>query len=228
MQSSLKNWKPCKICGYQYPEDHYMFTIESPFDEPELVGHDICYDCRRGLVKNKSKYERWLYRYTHYEEWQEQEKAGLKERGKVYREKNKDKEKERKHKWYLENKNIVKARMHRRAARQRELPNSFSGQDWERCLSYFNHSCAYCGRHQGLWHFIAADHFIPLNDSCSPGTVPENIVPACHGIDGCNNSKWAKNPHEWILDKFGKKHGIKIIGRIQAYFKWVEEQKDVR
>lgn len=71
-----------------------------------------------------------------------------------------------------------------------------------------------------------ADHWIPLVYDDCPGTVPENIVPLCHsikdGAGGCNNSKQALDPYQWLIDKFGKRKAEEIFTKIQAYFEMVK------
>lgn len=108
----------------------------------------------------------------------------------------------------------------KRYMRKKQLPFAFTAQDWRRCLEYFNHRCAICGRPRGLWHTLAPDHWIPLADKRpdNPGTVPTNIVPLCHGQDGCNNSKLNHSPEEWLAGRYSKSKATQILARIQAYF----------
>lgn len=121
-----------------------------------------------------------------------------------------------------------KAASHRRLARKRNLPYAFTSDDWSRCLEYFNHRCAVCGRPQGLWHIIAADHWIALADLNCPGTIPSNIIPLCHakkdGTDGCNNRKKDVNPKDWVIRSFGDKEAKKILARVEGYFSWLIQQ----
>jgi hypothetical protein len=112
---------------------------------------------------------------------------------------------------------VGKAAKHRRKARKRALLSSFTGKDWQSSLNFFGGCCAVCGRQPGLWHTIAADHWIPLASSDCPGTVPWNIVPLCHGNGGCNNSKQDKSPRDWLIDRFGKRKGRAILQRIEVY-----------
>ncbi len=116
---------------------------------------------------------------------------------------------------------------HRRRARKRNLPHTFTAQNWQRALDYFGDCCAVCGRPQGLWHTLAADHWIPLSDPRfdNPGTVPTNIVPLCHGEGGCNNRKNNHDPVEWLQSTFGARKAAKILSRIEQYFQWVKEQE---
>lgn len=111
----------------------------------------------------------------------------------------------------------VVADRHRRRARERRFPASFTPQDWLVAVAYFDGCCAVCGRPPGLWHKLSADHWIPLTSPDCPGTVPWNIVPLCHGVDGCNNQKNDRNADEWLVAKFGKRKGRAIQKRIEDY-----------
>lgn len=123
----------------------------------------------------------------------------------------------------------VHASVHRRMARKRELPARFNIKDWRRCLDYWNGCCAYCGNPPGLWHVMAIEHFVPLSNPNCPGTIPENILPACHakkgGSGGCNNTKIGRDTEQWLIEKFGKRKAQKILARIHVYFDYVKELK---
>lgn len=107
-----------------------------------------------------------------------------------------------------------------RRVRKRGLPCDFTASDWRRCLDYFNHRCAVCGRPAGLWHRLAQDHWIPVTDPRpdNPGSVPSNIVPLCHGVGGCNNNKQNKDPLMWLRSQLGDKRANLVLARIEAYF----------
>lgn len=115
------------------------------------------------------------------------------------------------------NADLIRARNHRRYARLRGLEDTLTAQDWRAALQYFDGHCAVCGRPPGLWHTLSADHWVPLTSPDCPGTVPWNIVPLCHGVDGCNNSKGNRNAREWLVEKFGKRKGRAIQNRIEDY-----------
>jgi hypothetical protein len=122
---------------------------------------------------------------------------------------------------------ITRIANHKRIARKKSKPFNFTKNDWQRALDYFNHRCAVCGRQfNDLFgeRKAAADHWIPLANSNCPGTVPTNIVPLCHGIDGCNSSKNRTLPMDWLMKKFSKRKAEQINKRIQDYFAWVKEQ----
>lgn len=115
-----------------------------------------------------------------------------------------------------------KANDERRRALKRQLPAEFTANDWNNALTYFHDCCAVCERPPGLWHTLAMDHWIPLSSPECPGTIPTNIVPLCHGVDGCNNSKHNSDPHNWLIRKFGKSKSKKIEERIVTYLNWLK------
>lgn len=121
---------------------------------------------------------------------------------------------------------VVAVRFHRRRARVRSLPNTLTTAEWTHCLDYFNHRCAVCGRPVGLWHVIAADHWIPVSHPECPGTVVSNMIPLCHarrdGEGGCNNLKLNKSPEQWLIQDYGRRKAAEILKRIQAYFDWLK------
>jgi hypothetical protein len=110
-----------------------------------------------------------------------------------------------------------------RRARKRGLPNTFTIEQWEQALNYFDGCCAICGRQLNdmFGEFkAAADHWIPLSyqGDDNPGTVATNIIPLCQGLNGCNNRKNNTMPNEWLKREFGKRKAKKIMIRIQEYF----------
>ena len=121
-----------------------------------------------------------------------------------------------------QNRSTYDARFHRYRARKRGLPAAFSDADWLRATAYFGGCCAVCGRPPGLWHTMAQDHWIPLTSPECPGTIPCNILPLCHGIEGCNNSKGDRDPVKWLTWKYGKSKANVILERIRAYFASLE------
>lgn len=130
---------------------------------------------------------------------------------------NKDAIKDNIRRWNDQNPDMVRAQRHRRLARKRSLPDAFTASDWQHAVDFFGGCCAVCGRPPGLWHTLAADHWIPLASPDCPGTVPHNIVPLCHGEGGCNNAKQSRTAAEWLTTTFGKRKGLAILRRIEAY-----------
>ena len=76
----------------------------------------------------------------------------------------------------------------RRKEIMEQLPYTFTEEEWQQCLEYFDYSCAYCGSKKN----IQQDHFVSImNDG--PYTK-NNMVVAC-GF--CNPSKSDSNFFEW-------------------------------
>lgn len=119
-----------------------------------------------------------------------------------------------------------RAARHRREARKKSLPDTLTSAQWQRCLDYWCGCCVYCGRTADLFRSIALDHFVALSDPGCPGTTVLNVLPACHGAEGCNNSKCARPAAEWLESKFGVRKAKRILGRIADYFEWVQQQTD--
>ena len=116
----------------------------------------------------------------------------------------------------------------RRRGRKNGLPCTFTSTDEKRALDYFNGRCAICERPlRDLFgeRTVSMDHWIALSDPRldNPGTVPENMVPVCFGIDGCNSKKGARDPEEWLIADFGKKKAQAILKRVQTFFSQVRE-----
>lgn len=113
------------------------------------------------------------------------------------------------------NPGVSRSALARRRARKANLPDTFTAQDWQRCLSHFSGCCAVCGRSTAT---LAMDHWIPLSSPDCTGTIPANIVPLCHGDLGCNNRKADKDALTWLVEAFGEKEGRQIFDKVQAYF----------
>lgn len=109
----------------------------------------------------------------------------------------------------------------KRRALRRKYPQRFSEADWQNCLVYWGGRCAICKRLPGNGRKLSMDHWIPLTDPDCPGTVAINIIPLCHGIGGCNNSKGQKRPDIWLTERYGSILANIFLKRIEAYFEWV-------
>lgn len=112
----------------------------------------------------------------------------------------------------------IRTRNRLRSTKQKDLPNTLTMSNWEYALTYWKGCCAVCGRPPGLWHTLAMDHWIPLANPDCPGTVPTNIIPLCHGVDGCNNNKKDKDPNIWLVQKYGPKKAKAKLKEIETYF----------
>lgn len=122
---------------------------------------------------------------------------------------------------------VYKAIKQRRRARELDLPDTFTSEDWLYALDYFNHCCAVCGRsfaESNGDYKPHADHWIPLSSPSCPGTVPTNIVPLCGGRSGCNQSKSSKMPVDWLYLIYDEKCAQEILERIERYIKHIAER----
>ena len=82
---------------------------------------------------------------------------------------------------------------HKRRAKAQSLPRDFTLSDWENVLSYFDYSCAYCGKSRDN---LQMEHVIPLNKFGA--FTPSNIIPAC---SSCNASKRDRDLLEWYSQR---------------------------
>lgn len=208
----------CKACAKKY---NHQWRDAHP-----------TYDCEYDKTHKEQRlaYEK-TYRITHREQqtlrWRARHHANKLARNaysRQYNKINRDRLREYERQYRLQNPDKLKTKSHRRNTIKKALPVSFTAMDWRFALEYFGGRCAVCGRQQGLWHTLAMDHWIPLSSLDCPGTIPTNIVPLCHGQDGCNNSKNNHDPREWVINTFGARRGKQILARIEAYFASFEVQ----
>lgn len=114
--------------------------------------------------------------------------------------------------WNKENYYKVRLAEQKRYARNKSLPDTLTLEEWENCVNYFSLKCVYCGEHVER---LSMDHFIPLANSACPGTVIDNILPAC---TTCNIRKNDCDPYVWIYRSFETHQALHVICTIQMYF----------
>jgi hypothetical protein len=142
-----------------------------------------------------------------------------------YRQENAERIRQNRQRHRQNNPELYRIYWQRRRTQKRSLPNAFTVSQWEKCLNYFGHHCATCGKSLTKTEVLTtphADHWIAITDSRpdNPGTTPDNMVCLCRS---CNSSKFNKNPIEWVHLAFPDK-AAEIIARIEAYFEWVRSQ----
>lgn len=104
-----------------------------------------------------------------------------------------------------------------RQARLRQLPNTFTPQQWEQCKQYFQNKCVFCGE---SWSGVEPNFFIGLSNEHCPGKVVSNIVPSCKS---CAMSRRDMDVKAW----FWHKHRLSDVGieqrlaPVYAYFESV-------
>jgi len=92
--------------------------------------------------------------------------------------------------WRKNNPDSCRAQNHRRRAKLRAAPGSFTANDIRVLLKKQNGKCFWCGEDMKGKHTI--DHFVPLGKGSND---PSNLVLACRP---CNSRKYTKMPNEFI------------------------------
>ena len=105
-----------------------------------------------------------------------------------------------------------------------------SATDWPYVLALWGERCSYCGiSADDLGERLTCDHFYPLSDEHSPGSVIENLVPACKT---CNRTKGDSDPFVWLVARHGQVAGLKraraIVHHLVIARRWKVEQKRQR
>lgn len=114
------------------------------------------------------------------------------------------------------NRALMNLKETRRRARKRNLPDTFTHQDYERMMTYWGDCCAITGAADNL----QLDHWIPLNSPDCPGTVPTNIIPLSASM---NASKQDKDPAQWLRKVFASDIADEILTKITSYFQYLRE-----
>lgn len=173
--------------------------------------------------KSRMQSKKWyqLNREAHYQQglrWYknnlEKARAISRKAARKYKKLNPEKVKQ----WQQNNPELVRAYCQQYRARKRKLSDTLTVNQWKACKEYFNHSCAYCGKHLKRLH---QEHFVPV--SKGGGYTANNIIPACKS---CNSSKKDSDFFDWyptrpFYSKLREKRILKYLnydklGRQQA------------
>lgn len=153
---------------------------------------------------NKEKILKYAkeYRQSHKEyfdkyakEYRQLNRNYFSEYGKEYRKNNKWRFKEYQERYYQNNKEKFKMRTSLYNSRKLLLPSELTRTQWNDTVSFFNGTCAYCGKPNivnGNRRRMTQDHFVAVTKG--GGYTKENIVPACKR---CNCSKSNKDFSYW-------------------------------
>lgn len=224
----------CSKCNQEKPLTQTFFSRRA---DGKYGFNARCKECLREIRASEYSQER-IKRYTaenkdqlreNLKRWRNKNRQYWKEYMHEWSKKNADHRRKYMRHWLEENRAVAQAKSHRRRARQMGLPDTLTAAQWQQAIEYFNGCCAVCNRQlRDLFktHTVAADHWIPLFDPLCPGTIVENIVPLCHGVDGCNNRKGDREPSKWLISQFGKRKADIIQRRINKYFEWAIGQKN--
>lgn len=99
---------------------------------------------------------------------------------------------------------------HKRRQRAFSLPWRWTLADWEKCKAAWKNKCAYCGKKAVN---LTQEHFIPIVHPDCPGTVPENMLPACLS---CNCSKGGIHPTELPISETRMEQILQYLTSIRA------------
>jgi hypothetical protein len=209
-------FKRCKVCGK-------TLEIKSNFylDKNSLDGYAMrCMQCTKHKYDNLDKSDSKKAKSEKIKEPKpkkkplsdEELKAKNKQRHFNYYWKNKEKiierrkiRKENGYKYSSEKEKKSKVvRNQKRRANLKNLPNTFTLEEWEYCKAYFNNKCCYCGEDAPLQQ----EHFIPVS-KMGPFTA-DNILPSC---GSCNVKKQDKDFFEWYPTEpfYSKENETKIL-----------------
>lgn len=219
----------CKECKNKHSREYYEQNRDKVLERQKEFD-------KKYYERNKDKI---LSRQKTY---REQNKDKIAKKNKEYREQNKDKIAARRKEWYEQNRErelehkkkyyqSPKGQISRfnkgvkRRAKERELGNGITAEQWIECMSFFGWECAYSGKYLGgkqNQSVRSLDHIIPLNK----GGANEiwNVVPMFRSF---NSSKGDKNIEEWYRnqDYFNEERLTKIREwQEYAYNKYNKEE----
>lgn len=227
--------KRCTLCGEYFPPTLEFFFKNNQVKSGLQARCKKCFTLKRQpkeLAWKKENPDRIReatrrYRSKHPEElvrnaersrrWRKENPEKARESAHKSRRKNAEKIRERIRNWMVANPHKKAVQIQRRRTLKRALPSTFTHEQWQRCLEWWNHTCAYCGAQQSFWHVLEQEHFVPL--TLGGGYTPDNIIPACKN---CNSKKRNTPPQEWLAKHFGKSKAKSIATRIRVYFDWIK------
>lgn len=232
MDTQDSTTKTCSKCGREHPATtaHFYRNGRGAFGL-QSVCKSCANDRNKQWHKDNPEQSRALYQRKQARKM-ERDPIGTKSsaavRSKRHYEANRDTKREQSResmaKWRALHRDIHRLREHQRRQNLRDKPFDFTVDDWNETQAWFEHKCVYCGRAADMWTVLAPDHVIPIVSPDCPGTIPSNIVPACHarkgspaGLVGCNQSKGARDLNSWLVSRFGPAKARKITRRITEF-----------
>jgi hypothetical protein len=230
--------KKCSKCGEEKPATTDYFKKGDPYHYQYGV-RGVCKVCESNAAKERRQTPEGQKRQREYHE---KNRDARNAKSREYYQAHRDEFIKKARQYAIDNREKMREweRRYRRKthhissynrrSRKALLPVSFSAEQWIQCLDYWHHRCAVCGRPRGLWHTLAAEHWIAVADPRpdNPGNVPWNIVPMCHarkgsnGLNSCNTSKGDKDPIAWLFSYYNKERAANVLKKIQDYFEWAK------
>ena len=213
--------KRCTKCGEYFQPTTEYFRKRADI---KCGLNPSCKSCENIVTRNKYNQDIEQSRIKNRQK-QERNRDRVRQSSRDWNRKNREKMAQTMREWRKNNPDKAAAVKQGRRARNKQLPHDFTGAQRERAINYFNGCCPVCDRQfNDLFNnrTVAMDHFwIP--ESRGGGYTSSNIIPLCHGLDGCNNSKSDTSPHVWLGRRYGKKKATMIMTRIEGYFEWVKQ-----
>jgi len=229
----------CKTCKGKSDADYYLRNKASHNKKARQYYIDnrdaVLAMTRRYKEANKAWYSEYMrqYRLDNYESiskyqraWESRNRDRLNAMSRRNHHKYKVQKSEygRRYRSKPENLRRIMVNASRRRARKLSLPDTFTVEQWECCLEYFNYTCPVCDSQlRDLFGDVEphADHWIPLSyeGDDNLGTVAGNMICLCNS---CNLSKSAKLPADWLAQNYSKRKASHILERVETYFNSLE------
>ena len=134
--------------------------------------------------------QKYIKKYR--KEWLKNNLEDYKEYQRIWKEENPEYDKKQKRKWRKTEKGKANnQRNHaKRQAREKEIINTLTFNEWLEILKKYHWKCAYCGKEFDLFNRPERDHIIPI--SKGGNNIKENIVPACRSCNARKKDKILK------------------------------------
>lgn len=100
--------------------------------------------------------------------------------------------------------------------RKMNKKHEISKDEWELCLDYFNHSCAYCGISEQEAKCTQGNYLHKEHVNHEGTNDLSNCIPSCKS---CNSQKWKFTLDEW----YNTDNPIFSQERLEKIYKWLNE-----
>ncbi len=208
--------KRCSKCRAEKPatKEFYCTSARQGFIQP-------CKDCMRIYrQQHKAQYHEYVRKYR------DLHRDHVRNMRRIHHRNNPEKHRHYVRMYRLRHPDRVRNGEEKRRATERALPLQFTEQEWINCLNYWHSICVYCGNPPGLFPSmqLSIEHFVAVTDPRpdNPGTVAENILPACVS---CNASRGNRDVWTWLVNRYGKRKAKTILKRIEDYFAYIRSQR---
>jgi hypothetical protein len=217
--------KKCTQCNTWKPftNEFYYYKNKS---KPEKGFSSECIICasERSKINRSKNHER---QKANQRAWKQRNSESEAEKARQWREENK----EYKQQYQLDYQRKHPEKMLIYAQNRRHKNHKITSKEWNACLKYFNHRCAYCGlpieKHYNMyagklrWENLNKEHVI--HNGSNDLT---NCVPSCKS---CNDKKWEYSLDEWYtinnINYTQDRYDKIIQWLMEDCFKYIEDKK---